>query len=72
MQPKMVKALSSAMASEPDDWILLHLLFRKMTVFSATPEEVWAYEEAKELLEKQPSLECFRLEIQHAEGRIKD
>jgi len=71
LQTRMLKALDDAIASEPDDWVLLHLLLRKMTVILATPESQLAHEAAKNLLEKEPRLECFQPEIQYWEAQIR-
>ncbi|MHA2163017.1 MAG: tetratricopeptide repeat protein [Candidatus Thorarchaeota archaeon] len=72
LEAKMVEMLDEAIVSEPEDWILLHLLLRKMSVLFATPEGIWAFDAARNLLEKKPGLECFRPRIQHAKAQIKD
>ena len=72
LEAKMVGLLDDAIASEPDDWILLHLLLRRTTVLVATPEGIQSFDDAKNLVDENSELECFRPEIRHGEARIKD
>lgn len=72
LQTKMIKALDDAIASEPEDWVLMHLHLRSITAQAATPEGMEAYEAAKKLLEETPRLECFKTDILLADARIKD
>lgn len=72
LQTKMVKALDDAKSSKPEDWVLMHLLLRSITVQAATPEGMEAYDAAKKLLKETPRLECFKTNLLHADARIKD
>lgn len=72
LQTKMVNALHDAISSNPEDWVLMHLYFRSITVQAATPEGMEAYEAAKKLLEKTPKLECFKTDVLLADAEIKD
>lgn len=71
-QPEMVKALDYAISSEPEDWILMHLHFRKMSVQAGIPEAMESYEAAKKIVDDTPKLECFRADILYREGHIRD
>lgn len=72
LQRKMTEALNDALASMPDGWIRMELLFRKVTITTATTEGSEAFEDAKSLWENTPRLESYGLEIIHGEARIKD
>jgi tetratricopeptide (TPR) repeat protein len=72
LQTKMVNALHDAISSKPEDWILMHLHLRSITVQAATPEGMEAYEAAKKLLVETPRLECFKTDLLHADARIRD
>jgi tetratricopeptide (TPR) repeat protein len=71
-QARMSEALDKAIVSEPEEWILFLLLLRKNAMFGATPEGIWAFDAARNLLNNNPELECFRPEILHGEARIMD
>jgi tetratricopeptide (TPR) repeat protein len=72
LQTKMVEALDDAISSNPEDWILMHLLFRSITVTAATPRSIEAYAAVRKLVEETPRLDGFKTDILHAEGRFKD
>ena len=71
-QPEMVKAIDDVISSEPEDCILIHLHFRNMNVQACVPEAMESYEAATKIVDETPRLECFRANILHIEGHVRD